>query len=416
MINNADDTQVTALTQETPEWRLGIVPLASMEEIGNKINKYLVEWRRERVANGTASPDHGYASDSFIIKASTPRFGSGEAKGQIKQSIRGDDLYILVDVCNFSIKYKINRFENVMSPDDHFQDLKRVIGAIGTKAHRINVIMPYLYEGRVEVRTGRESLDAAHALQELMALGVENVIAFEAHDPRVQNAVPLTGFESMSPSYQFIKAILRAAPDLIVDADHLMVVSPDKNGMRRAVYLANVLGVDMGMFYKVFDYTVTVKGKHPIIDYSFLGSDVQGKDIIIVDDMISSGETVIKTARMLKKRGAKRIFICAAFGIFTAGLEPLIKAYNESCLDLSEEELKNAEEWQKHTFDFLITTNLVYQRPELFDLPFYRGCDMSKFLALIIDTMNHDGSLSALLDPVDRIRKVLEKHKLGIPI
>ena len=282
MINNADDTQVKPVTQETPEWRLGIVPLASTREIGSKINDYLVAWRKGLVANGEVSADHGYARDSFIIEASTPRFGSGEAKGSIKQSIRGDDLYILVDVCNYSIKYRINRFENVMSPDDHFQDLKRVIGAIGTKAHRINVIMPYLYEGRVEVRSVRESLDAAHALQELMALGVENVITFEAHDPRVQNAVPLTGFESMSPAYQFIKAILRAAPDLVVDDDHLMVVSPDKNGMRRAVYLANVLGVNMGMFYKVYDYTVTVGGKHPIIDYSFLGSDVTGKDIIIV--------------------------------------------------------------------------------------------------------------------------------------
>ena len=413
MINNADDTQVKPVTQETPEWRLGIVPLASTREIGSKINDYLVAWRKGLVANGEASADHGYARDSFIIEASTPRFGSGEAKGSIKQSIRGDDLYILVDVCNYSIKYRINRFENVMSPDDHFQDLKRVIGAIGTKAHRINVIMPYLYEGRVEVRSVRESLDAAHALQELMALGVENVITFEAHDPRVQNAVPLTGFESMSPAYQFIKAILRAAPDLVVDDDHLMVVSPDKNGMRRAVYLANVLGVNMGMFYKVYDYTVTVGGKHPIIDHAFLGSDVTGKDIIIVDDMISSGKTVIKTAQMVKAKGAKRVFICAAFGIFTAGLEPFDEAYAEPASGLSDEELAGAEEWQKHTFDYLITTNLIYQRPELFERPYYRGCDMSKFLALIIDTMNHDGSLSNLLDPVDRIQKVLEKHRRG---
>ncbi len=413
MINYTDDTQDKPITQETPEWRLGIVPLASMKEIGDKVNNFLVTWRKERVAKGEASPEHGYARDSFIIEASTPRFGSGEAKGSIKQSIRGDDLYLLVDVCNYSIKYKINRFDNVMSPDDHFQDLKRVIGAIGTKAHRINVIMPYLYEGRVEVRTGRESLDAAHALQELMALGVENVITFEAHDPRVQNAVPLTGFESMSPAYQFIKAILRIAPDLIIDDDHLMVVSPDKNGMRRAVYLANVLGVNMGMFYKVFDYTRTVNGKHPITDHAFLGSDVAGKDIIIVDDMISSGRTVIETARMLKERGAKRVFICAAFGIFTAGLEPFDTAYNTPCKDLLGRDPATIEEWERHTFDFLITTNLVYQRPELFERYYYRGCDMSKFIALIIDTMNHDGSLSALLDPVDRIHKVLEKHRRG---
>ncbi len=413
MLTNAEDTQARPVTQETPEWRLGIVPLSSTKEIGRKINDYLVAWRKARVENGIASADNGYASDSFIIEASTPRFGSGEAKGQVKQSIRGDDLYLLVDVCNYSITYKINRYQNVMSPDDHFQDLKRVIGAIGTKAHRINVIMPYLYEGRVEVRTNRESLDAAHALQELMALGVENVITFEAHDPRVQNAVPLTGFESMSPAYQFIKAIFRAAPDLIVDDDHLMIVSPDKNGMRRAVYLANVLGVNMGMFYKVLDYTRTERGKHPITDHAFLGSDVTGKDIIIVDDMISSGSTVIETARMLKTRGAKRVFICAAFGIFTAGLEPFDKAYAESCLDLSGRDPETIEDWEKHTFDYLITTNLVYQRPELFDRPYYRGCDMSKYLALIIDTMNHDGSLSDLLDPVDRIHKVLEKHRKG---
>ncbi|MCR5295348.1 MAG: ribose-phosphate pyrophosphokinase [Lachnospiraceae bacterium] len=395
MTNNENNTPTEQVSLEIPEWRLGIVPLKSTEAIGKKVDDYLVAWRKERVAAGLASPQHGYSRESFIIRAETPRFGSGEGKGAIKESVRGNDLYLLVDVCNYSIRYRINQFENVMSPDDHFQDLKRVIGAIGSKAHRINVIMPYLYEGRLQTRTGRESLDAAHMLQELTALGVENVITFEAHDPRVQNAVPLAGFESMSPAYQFIKAILRKAPDLVIDDDHLMVVSPDKNGMRRAIYMANVLGVNMGMFYKVLDYTRTVNGSHPITDHAFLGTDVAGKDIIIVDDMISSGSTVLETARMLTKRGAGRIFICATFGMFTTGLDNLDEAYKEGC------------------FTNLITTNLVYQRPELFSREYYISCDMSKYLALIIDTMNHDGSLSMLLDPVDRIHKVLDRHRRG---
>lgn len=395
MTDNAKSALMEQVSMEVPEWRLGIVPLKSTEAIGKKVDDYLVAWRKERVAAHSASPAHGYARDTFIIKAETPRFGSGEGKGTLKESVRGNDLYLLVDVCNYSITYRINQFDNVMSPDDHFQDLKRVIGAIGTKAHRINVIMPYLYEGRLQNRTGRESLDAAHMLQELAALGVENIITFEAHDPRVQNAVPLAGFESMSPAYQFIKAILRKAPDLVIDDNHLMVVSPDKNGMRRAIYMANVLGVNMGMFYKVLDYTRTINGSHPITDHAFLGTDVSGKDIIIVDDMISSGSTVLETARMLKKRGAKRIFICATFGMFTAGLESFDQAYKEGC------------------FTRLFTTNLVYQRPELFARDYYASCDMSKFLALIIDTMNHDSSLSTLLDPVDRIHKVLERHRRG---
>ncbi|MGX8703806.1 MAG: ribose-phosphate diphosphokinase [bacterium] len=289
-------------------------------------------------------------------------------------------------------------YENFMSPDDHFQDLKRVIAAACGKAHRVNVIMPYLYEGRRLLREGRESIDCASALQELAALGVENIITFDAHDPRAQNAIPLYGFESMSPSYQFLKNILRLDKNLKLDDDHLMVVSPDEGGMHRAIYLANVLGVNMGMLYKRHDYSTVINGKNPVVALEFLGSEVKDKDIIIIDDMISSGEKVLETADALKKRGAGKIFICATFGIFTGGLERFDDAY------------------KKGLFDHLITTNLVYQPQELLVKPYYRSCDMSKYLALIIDTLNHDASLSLLLNPVDRINKVLKKYRDGKPV
>jgi ribose-phosphate pyrophosphokinase len=364
-------------------------------EIGRKINDHLVGWRKQRVEDGLVSGANGYVRDSFIITASTPRFGSGEGKGSIRETVRGDDLYILVDVCNYNVTYNIAGFENVMSPDDHYQDLKRVIAAACGKAHRINVIMPYLYEGRQQIRSGRESLDCANVLQELVNLGVENIITFDAHDPRVQNAIPLSGFESMTPTYQFIKNILRYNKDLKIDADHLMSISPDQGGMRRAIYIANVLGINMGMFYKRRDYTTMSNGEHPVIAHEFLGSDVEGKDIIIIDDMISSGDKVLETAQLLKRKKCRKVIICATFGIFTGGLSRFDDAY------------------KRGLFDMLITTNLVYQPEELLQKPYYVNCDMSKYLALVIDTLNHDASLSLLLDPIDRIHKVVDKYNRG---
>ena len=378
------DTQARPVLSTSPDGRLGIIPLKSTQEIGRKINDHLVSWRKARVANGDVPGENGYSRDSFIVTADTPRFGSGEGKGTIKETVRGDDLYILVDVCNYSLTYKMCGFDNIMSPDDHFQDLKRVIAAAGGKAHRINVIMPYLYEGRQQIRSGRESLDCANVLQELEALGVENIITFDAHDPRVQNAIPLSGFESMSPTYQFIKNILRYEKDVKIDKDHLMSISPDQGGMR--------------LFYKRRDYTTIVNGSNPVIAHEFLGTDVRDKDIIIIDDMISSGDKVLETAQLLKRKKCGRIFICATFGIFTNGLGRFDDAFKQGL------------------FDRLITTNLVYQSEELLSKPYYTNCDMSKYLALIIDTLNHDASLSKLLDPNDRIKKVVAKYENGEPV
>jgi ribose-phosphate pyrophosphokinase len=300
----------------------------------------------------------------------------------------------MVDVCNYSKTYRLCGYENHYSPDDHFSDLKRVIAAVGGKARRINVIMPFLYESRQHKRTGRESLDCALALQELVAMGVDNIITFDAHDPRVQNAIPLHGFETIGASYQFIKNILRhAEPDMKIDSSHLMCISPDEGAMGRAIYIANNLGVDMGMFYKRRDYSTVVNGRNPIVAHEFLGADVKGKDMIIVDDMIASGESMIETARLLKEKGAKNIYICCTFGLFTSGMEPFDEAY------------------RKGWFTKLVTTNLVYQKPELLLKPYYISCDMSKYIALIIDTLNHDSSISSLLDPADRIQRVIRKFE-----
>ena len=378
-----------------PVGDLGIVALPSCKELGRKINDHIVSWRKERDHLHSDSPQlFGYDRDSFLVPISTPRFGSGEAKGQIFGSVRGDDLYILVDVCNYSITYTLNGITNRMSPDDHYQDLKRIIAAIGGKARRLTVIMPYLYESRQTTRNMRESLDCAIALQELINMGVDSIITFDAHDPRVQNAIPLHGFETYQSVYQFIKGIFKAAPDFRPDPDHLLIVSPDEGGMRRAIYMANVLGgIDMGMFYKRRDYTKVINGKNPVVAHEFLGPDVTGKDVVIIDDMISSGQAVLEVAARLKERKAGRIFICATFGIFTGGLQPFDDAYEQGL------------------FHTLLTTNLVYQTPELLARPYYTGCDMSKFLALIIDTMNHDASVSALLDPIDRINNFLAKQR-----
>ena len=379
-----------------PVGPLGLIPLKSCEDLGKKVDAWLVEWRKERESeHKTTIAFAGYQRDSYIIGAKTPRFGSGEAKGELTESVRGDDLYLMVDVCNYNMTYTMNGLKNHMSPDDHYQDLKRVIAAVGGKGRRINVIMPFLYESRQHKRTGRESLDCAMALRELVDMGVENIITFDAHDPRVQNAIPLKGFETVQPTYQFIKYLLKNEKDLQIDSDHMMVISPDEGGMGRAIYVANVLGLDMGMFYKRRDYTKIVNGRNPIVAHEFLGTDVTGKDLIIIDDMISSGESVLEVASELKRRKANRIFIFSTFGLFTNGLEKFDKAYEEGYITR------------------VLTTNLVYQTPELLEKPYYISCDMSKYIAYIIDTLNHDASISNLLDPSDRIQKRLTQYRNG---
>lgn len=376
-----------------PVGRLGLIPTDSCRPLGEKVDEWLVKWRNERTHPEIDSFSfEGYQRDSYTIQVQTPRFGSGEGKCVISESVRGDDVYILVDVCNYSMSYPIGNYTNLMSPDDHFQDLKRVIGAIGGKARRVNVIMPYLYEGRQSKRIGRESLDCASALHELISMGVENIITFDAHDARIQNATPLHGFETVQPSYQFIKALLHNEEGLHLDNDHFAIISPDEGSMSRAIYLANILGVDMGMYYKRLDYSKFVDGRHPVAAYEFLGPKLEGKDMILIDDMISSGDTVLKIASLLKKRGAGRIYICSTFGLFTDGL------------DKFDEGFKNG------VFDKLLTTNLVYQTPELLEKSYYITCDMSKYIALIIDTLNHDMSVSHLLNPVDRIKRCVSNY------
>lgn len=378
-----------------PVGPLGIIPLASCQELGQKVDRFLVKWRQERDhAHKSTIAFEGYQRDSYIIDAKNPRFGSGEAKGVINESVRGDDLYLLVDVCNYSLTYSLYGEQNHMSPDDHFQDLKRIIAAAGGKAKRITVIMPFLYESRQHRRTGRESLDCALGLQELVRMGVDNIITFDAHDPRVQNSIPLSGFETVQPVYQFIKGLFKSEPGLFIDKTNTMIISPDEGGMGRAIYMANVLGVDMGMFYKRRDYTQIINGRNPIVAHEFLGADVEGKNMVIIDDMISSGDSVLEVAAELKKRKAGKIFICATFGLFTNGLEKFDKAYEAG------------------QFDHVLTTNLVYQTPELLSKPYYTNCDLSKYLAYIIDTLNHDASMSSLLNPLDRIHKYLEKHNV----
>lgn len=379
-----------------PVGSLGIIPLPSCESLGRKVNDYLVQWRHESAnEHKNTIAFQGYEQDSFLIGAKLPRFGSGEAKGIVHESVRGRDLYLMVDVCNYSLTYSLCGMKNHMSPDDHYQDLKRIIAACGGKPRRITVIMPFLYESRQHKRSTRESLDCALALTELTRMGVDSIITFDAHDPRVQNAIPLRTFETVQPAYQFIKALLSNIKDIRADADHLMVISPDEGGMSRAIYIANVLGVDMGMFYKRRDFTKIVNGRNPIVAHEFLGSNVEGKDVIVIDDMISSGESIIDVAKKLKGLKARRIFLFSTFGLFTNGMERFDKAFEEG------------------VFYRLLTTNLVYQTPELLARPYYISCDMSKYIALLIDTLNHDASISDLLDPYDRIRRFLEKYRNG---
>ena len=382
------------IIETIPVGPLGLIPLKSCTGLGKKVDDYLVEWRRERESEHKSTiAFSGYQRDSYILEANTPRFGSGEGKGTIEESVRGDDLYIMVDVCNYSLTYSLFGMTNHMSPDDHFQDLKRIIAAAAGKARRINVIMPFLYESRQHKRSGRESLDCAMALQELVNMGVENIITFDAHDPRVQNSIPLKGFETVQPIYQFLKHLLKNEPDLQIDSDHMMVISPDEGGTSRAIYFANMLGLDMGMFYKRRDYTKIVNGRNPIVAHEFLGSSVEGKDVLIIDDMISSGESMLDVAKELKRRKARKVFICATFGLFTGGLAKFDQYYQDGLIDR------------------ILTTNLVYQTPDLLSRLYYINVDMSKYIALIIDNLNHDASLSDLLTPTKRINKLLSQYK-----
>lgn len=375
--------------ENIPYGSLGIIPLKSCASLGEKVNNYLVEWRNRR---SDSTNLNGYKKDSYIVPVETPRFGSGEAKAVINSSVRGNDLFIMVDVVNNSLTYKMGGFINHMSPDDHYADVKRVIAAASGKARRINVIMPFLYESRQHRKTARESLDCAYMLQELVAMGVDNIITFDAHDPRVQNSIPLNGFESVSCTYQFIKYLLLNISDLTIDSDHMMVISPDEGGMGRAVYFANILGLDMGMFYKRRDYTKVVDGRNPIVAHEFLGSNVEGKDVIIIDDMISSGESMLEVAAELKARKAKRVFCATTFGLFTNGFEKFDQAHKDGIIDK------------------VLTTNLIYQPEELLEKPWYINVDVSKYIALIIDTINHDASISNLLTPVDRIQEKVKEY------
>ena len=380
-----------------PIGALGLISLEGCEEMGSKVNDYLVKWRREDGhihKNDVAFS--GYERDTYLVNAGVPRFGSGEAKGIIKESVRGMDLYLMVDVCNYSLTYSLTGHTNHMSPDDHYQNLKRVIAAVGGKARRLNVIMPFLYESRQHRRSSRESLDCALALQELVRMGVDNIITFDAHDPRVQNAIPLNGFETVRPTYQFVKGLLRRFDDLKIDSQHMMAISPDEGATERAVYLANVLNLDMGMFYKRRDYTRMVGGRNPIVAHEFLGSSVEGKDVIILDDMISSGESMLDVARQIKNRGAKRVFVCTTFGLFTDGLEKFDDYYKKGYIDR------------------VVTTNLTYRPPELLSRPYYVEANMTKFLAAIIDCINHDTSTEHVNDPTERIHALLEKRETAI--
>ena len=374
---------------------LKIAALNSCKDLAKDVNDIIVSFRKNDMEALKNQPENlhyrGYEEENYLLKLQTPRFGSGEAKGQIDESVRGADVFVMADVTNYSLTYTLNGFENHMSPDDHYQDLKRIIAACIPSAHRVNVIMPFLYESRQHKRTKRESLDCASALIELVDMGVSNIITFDAHDPRVQNSIPLHGFDNFSPTYQFVKTIFENIPDLVIDKDHLMIISPDEGAMNRAVYLANNLKVDMGMYYKRSDYSKVVDGRNPIIAHEFIGASVEGKTVIIMDDMIASGESMFDTARQLKQRKAARVIICATFGLFTNGLEKFDEAH------------KNGD------FDYVCTTNLNYRKPELLTKPWYLEANMNKYLAAIINSFNHDVPIGKVLSPTDKIQKFVNK-------
>lgn len=379
------------LTKIIPYGDLAIIPLESSRPIGEKVDAYIAGWRTQSEP-GSSIHFTNYKKESYIIDAVCPRFGSGEAKGILNESVRGKDVYLLVDVCNHNLSYTVCGQVNHMSPDDHYQDLKRMIAAISGKARRITVIMPFLYESRQHKRSSRESLDCALALQELTNMGVDNIITFDAHDPRVQNAIPLKGFETVQPTYQFIKALLANVDDIHMNSESMMIISPDEGAMGRAIYFANVAGTDVGTFYKRRDYTKIVEGRNPIIAHEFLGSDVAGKDVVVIDDMISSGESMIDVATELKRRKANRIFVASTFGLFTNGLKKFDETYKSGLIYR------------------VMTTNLVYQPQELLEREYYINVDMSKYIALLIDTLNHDCSIAEYLNPTERIEKILKKY------
>lgn len=387
-------SNIELLEKTLPVAPLKLVAMESCIDLGRKVNDHIVSFRKNTINEVSESPLYvNYRSNNYLTEYSCPRFGSGEGKGILRESIRGTDLFIMTDVCNHSLTYTVNGHINHMSPDDHFQDLKRIISAATGKAHRIVVIMPFLYESRQHKRTKRESLDCALALEELISMGVSNIITFDAHDPRVQNAIPLNGFDSFNPPYQFMKALFREVPDIAADKDHLMIISPDEGAMHRAVYFSNVLGVDMGMFYKRRDYSTVVNGKNPIVAHEFLGDEVAGKDVIVIDDMISSGESMLDVAKQLKERRANRVFVCTTFGLFTDGFEKFDAYYENGYINK------------------VVTTNLTYLPPAVKDKPYFITADMSKYLAIIIDSLNHDMPIGAVMNPTDKIHALLERRK-----
>ena len=383
------------LQRSMPVAPLKIAALRGCEELAEKINRQLISFRQALLSENPDDVLHqsGYLEETYLVNCDCPRFGTGEGKGLIHDSIRGTDLYIMCDPTNYSITYSVCGNENRMSPDDHFQDLKRIISAATGKAHRVNVIMPFLYEGRQHKRSGRESLDCALALKELNNMGVSNIITFDAHDPRVQNAIPLKGFDNYMPTYQFLQALINSVEDLKLDNDHLMIISPDEGAMNRAVYFSNVLGVDMGMFYKRRDYSTIINGKNPIVSHEFLGASLEGKDVIIVDDMISSGGSMLDVAKQIKERGAKRVLICTTFGLFTDGFEEFDEYY------------------EKGYIHKVITTDLIYREPELLEKPYYEAARMGKYLSSIIDILNHDVSVEKVRSTTHKITKLLENQK-----
>ena len=396
-INPADTEDrmpnLSVLENAMPVAPLKIIATESCISFAEKVNDYLVDFRANIHNELKEDPAfQGYSETNYLVDAVCPRFGTGEGKAVLNESVRGKDLFIMVDVCNHSLTYTVNGYENHKSPDDHYQDLKRLIAACNGKAHRITVIMPFLYEGRQHKRTTRESLDCAYALKELSQMGVSNFITFDAHDPRVQNATPLCGFDNFTPPYQFIRSLLRYEKDLIIDKEHIIVISPDEGALDRAVYFSSVLGVDTGMFYKRRDYSKIVNGKNPIVAHEFLGDKIEGRDVIIIDDMIASGGSMIDTAKQLKQMGAKRVFICCTFGLFTEGLKAFDAAF------------------EKGYFDRVVVTNLAYLPPEMKERSYFIEADMSKFTASIIDFMNHDLSMGNVLTPTHKIQELLANY------
>ena len=386
-------TDATQKFPMMPVAPLGVIAMRGCEEMGKAVNAYLTKWQVDNSTDEMLHSFYGSEANGFLIRANCPRFGTGEGKGMLLDSVRGYDLYIICDVGAYQCTYKMYGKEIPMTPDEHYADLKRIIAAASGKAKRINVIMPMLYEGRQHRRTARESMDCALMLQELVAMGVENIITFDAHDPRVQNAIPLNGFESIMPTYQMLKAMTHTYSDLKLDKEHMMVVSPDEGAISRNIYYSSALGVDLGMFYKRRDYTRVVNGRNPIIAHEYMGDSVEGKDVFVADDIIASGDSILDLAYNLKKRGAKRVFAGATFAFFTSGLDAFNKAYEEGVID--------------HVF----ATNLTYASPEMLAAPWFTQANMSKYMAFVIATLNHDQSLSHLLDPWKRIEKLLNEYR-----